>query len=85
MSQVPEIEGVSLPSEVRIVVYKGDLVACVPDDAPLTLVPIAPTRFRGVGGPNGYIYVEIDVNEDEVKSLTAELDDTLALVYEPES
>jgi CubicO group peptidase (beta-lactamase class C family) len=85
LSQVPEIEGVSLPSEVKIVVYKGDLVVCAPDDAPLTLVPVAPTRFRGVGGPNGYIYVEVDVNGDKVESLTAELDDTLALVYEPES
>jgi CubicO group peptidase (beta-lactamase class C family) len=85
LSQVPEIEGVHLPSEVRIVAYKGDLVACVPDDAPLTLVPIAPNRFRGLGGPNGYIYVEVDVNGDKVESLTAELSDTLALVYEPES
>lgn len=51
----------------------------------VTLVPVAPTRFRGLGGPNGYIYMEVDVNGDKVESLTAELDDTLALVYEPES
>lgn len=85
LSQAPQVEGVSLPSEVRLVVYEGNLVACMPDDAPLTLVPIAPTRFRGLGGPNGTIYVEVDVNGDKVESFTAELGDTLALVYEPES
>jgi hypothetical protein len=67
------------------VVYEGNLVACVPDDAPLTLIPIGPTRFRGLGGPNGTIYVEVDLDGKKVKSFTVELDDTLKLVYELES
>jgi CubicO group peptidase (beta-lactamase class C family) len=84
LSRAPEIEGFSPPSEVRIVVYEGDLVACVPDDAPLTLVPIAPTRFRGVGGLNGTIYVEVDMNGEKAEGFNVELSDTLALVYEAE-
>jgi CubicO group peptidase (beta-lactamase class C family) len=84
LSQAPEIEGFSPPSEVRIGVYEGDLVACVPDDAPLTLVPIAPTRFRAVGGLNGTIYVEVNMNGEKAEGFNVELSDTLALVYEAE-
>jgi len=84
LSQAPEIEGNSVPSEVKIVMYEGSLIACVPDDAPLTLVPIAPTSFRAVGGPNGYIYIEVDMNGNEVEGFTAKLDNTLTLVYEAE-
>jgi hypothetical protein len=85
LSQASEIEGFYPPSEVNIVVYKGDLVACVPGDAPLTLVPIAPTRFRGVGGLNGTIYVEVNINGEEAESFTVELGDSLALVYEADN
>jgi hypothetical protein len=85
LSQAPEIEGFSPPSEVRILVYEGDLVACVPNDAPLTLTPIAPTRFRAVGGLNGTIYVEVNMNGEKAEGFTAELGDSLALVYEAEN
>jgi len=85
LSQAPEIEGFSPPSEARIVVYEGDLVLCIPDLVPLTLTPIAPTRFRGLDVPNGYIYVEFNMDGEKVEGFTAELDDTLALVYEADN
>ena len=85
LSQAPEIEGFSPPSEVRLVVYEGDLVACVPDDAPLTLTPIAPTRFRALGGYNGHMYVEVNLNGEKTEGFTAELSDTVALVYKADT
>jgi hypothetical protein len=85
LSQAPEIDGLVPPSELRIVVYEGDLVACASDDAPLTLTPIAPTRFRAVGGLNGYIYVEVNMNGEKPEGFTADLGDSLALVYEAEN
>jgi hypothetical protein len=85
LSQAPEIEGLSPPSEVRIVVYEGDLVLCMPDRVPLTLTPIAPTRFRGLDVPNGYIYVEFNMDGEKVEGFTAELGDTLALVYKKDN
>jgi CubicO group peptidase (beta-lactamase class C family) len=84
LSCAPEIAGGSAPSEVEILLYDRDLIACVPNDAPLTLVPIAPTRFRILyvaGAPSGH--VTFDMDGDRIETATIELNDTIEVVYEP--
>jgi hypothetical protein len=80
----PEIEGDSPPSEMSVAVQDGNLVACAPGMARLSLIPIAPARFRILyvaGTPNGYI--TFDMNGDRVETATFEISDTIEVVYEP--
>jgi len=84
LSHWPEIEGDSPPSEMSVIVQDGKLIACAPGMARLTLIPIAPTRFRILhvaGTPSGH--VTFDIDGDRIETATVELSDTIEVVYEP--
>jgi hypothetical protein len=84
LSHGPEIEGDSPPSEMSVAVQDGNLIACAPGMARLTLIPIAPTRFRILyvaGNPSGY--VTFDMDGDRIETATVELNDAFEVVYEP--
>jgi CubicO group peptidase (beta-lactamase class C family) len=84
LSRWPEIEGDSPPSEMSVAVQDGNLIACAPGMGRLSLIPVAPARFRILyvaGNPNGY--VTFDMDGDKVETATFEINDTIEVVYEP--
>jgi hypothetical protein len=83
LNRWPEIAGDSPPSEMSVAVQDGNLIACAPGMARLSLIPIASTRFRILyvaGNPNGY--VTFDMSGDKVETATVEINDTIEVVYE---
>ncbi len=57
------------PVEVSLEVVGGKLKAVMPGQPVYDLAPVAPTRFRIEGAPDGF-FVQFDMAEGKVKSLT---------------
>jgi CubicO group peptidase (beta-lactamase class C family) len=81
LSQGPEGVSDELPQEVSIELNDGRLQATAPGEAPLELIPIAPTRFRDASC--SVDLVEFGVNGEVVESMTVKIG-TVAIVFEPE-
>jgi hypothetical protein len=67
---------------VSIELYGGNLVAMVPGQTFVVLVPVTPTRF--LSGEDESDYAELELDGDRVKSATFVLDDTVTMVYRPQ-
>jgi hypothetical protein len=81
LSQGPEGLSDELPQEVSIELNDGRLQATVPGEAPLELIPIAPTRFRDASC--SVDLVEFGVNGDVVESMTVTIGAAVTIVFEP--
>jgi CubicO group peptidase (beta-lactamase class C family) len=76
LSRWTKVEGFSPPSEVDVELYDGNLVIAVPGELLLTLVPIAPARFRIASGQADYVEFDMD------GVMTATIDNRIEMVYE---
>jgi hypothetical protein len=66
---------------VSIELYGGNLIAMVPGQVFLVLVPVTPTRF--LSGQDQSDRAELELDSDRVKSATFVLDGTVTMVYVP--
>jgi CubicO group peptidase (beta-lactamase class C family) len=66
---VGKYESRTPPVELSLEIVGGKLKAVVPGQPVYDLAPIAPTRFRIVGAPDGF-FLQFEMAEGKVKSLT---------------
>jgi len=72
--EIPEAMSIGLMGKI--------LVACSDlEDEGLVLTPIAPDRFRALGGPEGYMYFDVTFDGDDIAALSAHLTEEIALTY----
>jgi len=72
--EIPEVISIGLVGEI--------LVACSDlEDEGLVLTPIAPDRFRALGGPEGYMYFDATFDGEDVAALSAHLTEEITLTY----
>jgi len=50
----------------------------------LVLTPIAPDRFRALGGPEGYMYFDATFDGEDIAAIDAHLTEEIALTYAAE-
>ena len=70
------------PIEISLEIVGGLLKAVLPGQPVYTLTPISPTRFRIEGAPAGY-FVQFDMAQGKVKSLTIEQGANISLTLVP--
>jgi CubicO group peptidase (beta-lactamase class C family) len=70
------------PIEISVELIGGKLKATVPGQPIYTLVPLSPVRFKIAGVPDGF-FIEYQVAEGRVKSLTIEQPPGLKMTFMP--
>lgn len=70
------------PIEISLEIVGGLLKAVLPGQPVYTLTPVSPTRFRIEGAPAGF-FVQFDMAEGKVKSLTIEQGPTMSFTLLP--
>jgi hypothetical protein len=72
--------GFTPPQEVSVERYGEDIVAAVPGQVLIVLVPVTRTHLRSTTDES---YAEIETDGHTVESVTFVVDDTIAMVYRP--